>query len=247
MNNIKIVLAFLVGAATGAFATYQFLDKKYEERADEEIESIREFANKRIKEAENRANDNIDYDQPTVIKRRTKADNNYEHTHTDYNSIYKSKEPLSSVAERLHRVPDPVETQRPTDDEPKPVDGDGNILPYIISMEDYSDTHENFDKLNLTYYDEDDTLADENEEIVTDVEATIGFDSLSCFGENDDDKDTIYVRNERLGADFEVNQVHQSYSEMVLGIVKGEEKIKVKRRHENMDCPPKAGRRDEDE
>jgi hypothetical protein len=99
MNNVKIILAFLVGAASGAFATYRFLDKKYEARADEEIESIREFANKRIKEIEARAQDEQNDEPATVVKRRTKADNNYTHTYTDYNSIYKSKEPLSSVAE----------------------------------------------------------------------------------------------------------------------------------------------------
>jgi hypothetical protein len=242
MNNVKIILAFLVGAASGAFATYRFLDKKYEARADEEIESIREFANKRIREIEARAQDEQNDEPATVVKRRTKADNNYTHTYTDYNSIYKTKEPLSSVAERLHHNEEPVEVQHPSDDgpveddyEPKPVDGDGNILPYTITSQAYSESVLNFDKLNLTYYDEDDTLADENEEIVTDVEGTIGFDSLSCFGENDDDKDTIYVRNERMGADFEVNQIHQSYSEVVLGIQKGEEKIKVIRKVKRRD------------
>lgn len=94
-------------------------------------------------------------------------------------------------------------------------------IPYFISSEDYAYGHPEFDKLTLTYYAEDDILADEREEQVDDVERLIGADALDQFGKGaallSDDTDTLYVRNETLSTDYEVVRVYQSYHKVVLG------------------------------
>ena len=94
-------------------------------------------------------------------------------------------------------------------------------IPYFISSEDYAYGRPEFDKLTLTYYAEDDILADEREEQVDDVERLIGADALDQFGKGaallSDDTDTLYVRNETLSTDYEVVRVYQSYHKVVLG------------------------------
>jgi hypothetical protein len=65
----------------------------------------------------------------------------------------------------------------------------------------------------------DDTLSDENEEIISDVSYVIGYDALSSFGDGSDDPDIVYVRNEKLQTDYEVTRLNKSYSETVLGVI----------------------------
>ena len=72
--------------------------------------------------------------------------------------------------------------------------------PYVITPEEFGELDE-YSTASLTYYD-DKILADENDEMVEDVEDTVGFESLSHFGEYEDD--SVYVRNDRLKCDFEI-------------------------------------------
>ena len=52
--------------------------------------------------------------------------------------------------------------------------------------------HDDYDTISLTYY-SDNVLADEDNEIIEDVEGVVGEDSLNHFGEYEDD--AVYVRN----------------------------------------------------
>lgn len=89
--------------------------------------------------------------------------------------------------------------------------------PYVISSSDYELTCLYYDKLNLYYYEEDDVLCDDQEELVTDS-TIISPDALESFGRMSNDKDTVFIRNESLGADFELVRIHGSYAKDVLGI-----------------------------
>lgn len=87
---------------------------------------------------------------------------------------------------------------------------------YPISLQQFdNEANEGFDRLTLYYYEEDDTLADENEEIISNAEEIVG-DSLLYF---DNDDNAIYIRNNKIGALLEVLVVHGSYARDVLGIV----------------------------
>lgn len=87
---------------------------------------------------------------------------------------------------------------------------------YPISLQQFdNEANEGFDRLTLYYYEEDDTLADENEEIISNAEEIVG-DSLLYF---DNDDSAIYIRNNKIGALLEVLVVHGSYARDVLGIV----------------------------
>ena len=109
-----------------------------------------------------------------------------------------------------------------TVEEVNPDDEEGNVVdynfPYVISEESYSEDFLNHDKLQITYYAEDDTLADEQEEIIDDIDALVGYDNLDMKYTSATHPEQIYVRNERIGADYEITINLNSYQELIQGI-----------------------------
>lgn len=84
---------------------------------------------------------------------------------------------------------------------------------YEITLEDFmSDSL--FDKGYLTYYRGDGVLSTESDEMVEDPAYALGESgkNLALY-----DSDTIYIRNTRVGCDYQVDFVSWSYSEEVLG------------------------------
>lgn len=55
-------------------------------------------------------------------------------------------------------------------------------------------------------------LADESDEIVDDIDETVGADFADHFGEYEDD--SVFVRNDRLKCDYEVLRDNRSYSDV---------------------------------
>ena len=67
-----------------------------------------------------------------------------------------------------------------------------------------------YDQICLTYYEGDDTLVEDMSGEILDIDETIGSAALGRFGEHK--VNTVFVRNERLGADYEVVRENASYS-----------------------------------
>lgn len=82
--------------------------------------------------------------------------------------------------------------------------------PYVIGPDLYSEDFHGFDKCVLVYWHGNDMLLTDEQEVM-DIETTIGRSSLEHFGEYE--SDTVFVRNERLGCDFEVLLEEGSYAE----------------------------------
>ena len=72
--------------------------------------------------------------------------------------------------------------------------------PYVISPEEFGDLPD-YEQISLTYF-ADRYLTDDMYELVEDVDNTVGLDSLTHFGEYEDD--SVFVRNDRLKCDFEI-------------------------------------------
>lgn len=85
--------------------------------------------------------------------------------------------------------------------------------PHIISPEEFGDQDE-YDEISLTYY-SDGTVTDDNDRAMSEdeVEETIGKESLTHFGEYEDD--SVFVRNDRLKADYEVLMDQRSYADVL--------------------------------
>lgn len=94
---------------------------------------------------------------------------------------------------------------------------------YIISKEEFGVNAPDNEQEQLTYYEGDDILATNADQIVTEVVATIGDDCLSKFGYGSDNDDIVYIRNEITGCDYEILRTDGKYSEIVLGLGNEEE------------------------
>jgi hypothetical protein len=88
--------------------------------------------------------------------------------------------------------------------------------PYVISKDEFLETFNNHEQLNLTYYSGDSTLADDKDQPIPNVGDAIG-NSLQRFGHGSGDPSVVYVRNEAKEMDFEVLWSQGKYAHEVLG------------------------------
>jgi hypothetical protein len=92
-------------------------------------------------------------------------------------------------------------------------------FPYVITEAEYRIDRPEFEKDSLTYYAGDDTLAEENGNYIPDKNGTAGnHNLLECFGMGSGDDRLLYIRNERVMADFEINLNDGKYTKEVLDV-----------------------------
>lgn len=113
-----------------------------------------------------------------------------------------------------------AETESPEEDEDEE-DGENpqvvmedyqNEPPKVIPLDEYSSLPPYFEFLTYHYFENDDVLIDDGDEIVVDIDRIVG-DALVHFGECDEkDDDTVYVVNGQMGLAIEIERVHSAYS-----------------------------------
>jgi hypothetical protein len=92
-------------------------------------------------------------------------------------------------------------------------------IPYVIHI-DESDEMEGYQKVTLTYYEVDDVLCNERDEIVDpdyERDRLIGERNLNLFGHGSNQADVVYIRNDQLEIVFEVCKSPNSFAEEVHG------------------------------
>lgn len=92
------------------------------------------------------------------------------------------------------------------------------VEPYIIDLEQFSDSEAGVVQEVLIYYEGDDVLATEHGTVATDIPETVGNDWLQSFGKGSMNANVVYVRNEKLGIDYEIYLNDGTYAEEVHGI-----------------------------
>ena len=116
---------------------------------------------------------------------------------------------LSDIAEHIiHRQGYTAPREKPAETTRKEVKGVYN--PYVIAPTDF-DTIDGYEAVSLNYY-EDGVLADDMGNVIEDVDAMVGRDSLTHFGEYEDD--SVHVRNDALKCDFEILRDLRNYSDV---------------------------------
>lgn len=194
MNSKAIpFLTFVLGAAAGSFVTWRYVKDVYEQIAQEEIDSVKEVFLKRERELS-------EAEEP---KQKIAAcyENGQSKTVAD-------KQEIADYAARIQRegyinYSDAASGKKETKK--------AENKPYVISPEEFGEFDE-YEKISLTYY-SNNVLADENDEVIDDVEETIGVDSLTHFGEYEDD--SVFVRNDARKCDYEILLDQRSYAEIV--------------------------------
>ena len=249
MKNIKLLVSFGIGAACGGAIAYILTKKHYEKVANEEIEEVKEHFHDRVVETTKRRldileemgyityssdkkfedfDDENDEELPEINEKREKF--------VDYTSYYESsgenlvgKSSISNKKEEKHiqneendeetEEEDYIELDKEADEALNKSDFEP---PYEISFEEFLENGI-YEKETITYYEKDDTLADENEEIM--ALSDVGEECLGHFVNG-----VVYVRNERLGMDFEILRSPRSYSSYVLGIEEDSQSSRSKKR-----------------
>jgi len=89
--------------------------------------------------------------------------------------------------------------------------------PYVITHDEYFEGALDFNQVTLTYYEGDGVLADDRDQVIEDEEGTAGSSNLLRFGHGSNDRNIVYVRNERLSIDIEILRSDGKYAKEVLG------------------------------
>lgn len=123
-----------------------------------------------------------------------------------------------AVTDALNKtnIPEEVPEEVPEDEKIFPRDPDH---PYIISEHQFMhDGMHSENKEELLYFEGDETLVDDAQTLIPDVEYLVGIVNLHHFGRGARGNDTLYIRNEKTGADYEVIRDKRNFTEVVLGI-----------------------------
>lgn len=237
MNNLgKTLILLVTGALAGSAGTYLYLKKNYDDKMNKECHSMAEYYDKyysdRIETLENRIieleikdkygidlakkEETTDEEAPEDVttskpaKKRAKKQTLEPVASAEYEDIVKTN--YNAISEAHHMEPEvekPVTRKKTvkkktTEESPKG--------PVIIDFDQY--THDRrFEKRIITYLDSEEMFLDGvTNEPIENAEELVGTECTNLdFSE---DGQSVYVRNESIGTDFEVViNVTDSYKE----------------------------------
>lgn len=188
-NGIKLAAAFIFGAGVGVLGTRQYFKLKYEEIANEEIESVKQsmsFRSGHILEE-------------TSIEKPEEFANKVSNAIEDsklYSSIEVAKQE-KIVKEQIEKAK--AEAEHPEDDRSEDI--------FEITEEEYSETELGFEKKTMHYYTDDDMLVNADDGDWTNQEF-----NAECIDKIRDSDDTeLYFRDDANGIDYEVLRIRGAY------------------------------------
>jgi hypothetical protein len=199
---------FAAGAAIGSAVTWKIVKTQYERIVQEELESIKEaFAGNDPAISQEQTDDESDGEDDTAHQinwdelEDLDDDDDEQYAPTEYelntytniaNNYTGEKGGAENMADNVVHVHDVAKE------------------PYIISPYDFGEL-DGYKQIELTYYEGDDTLEDDEYNIINDRDELIGPKALLTFGEYEDD--SVFVRNERLRTDFQILKDYRSYTD----------------------------------
>lgn len=182
------IVTFVVGAAVGSVATWFLVKTKYEQLAQEEIDSVKEVFSRREKkqyvEVDLDKANKEDVKQVAELKEQKNID-------------------IREYAAKLHNE---NYTEYSEIDLVKEIE-----KPYVITPEEFGEI-DGYEVISLVYY-ADKILADDRGELIEDVDEIIGFESLGTFGRYEED--SVFVRNDILKSDYEILKDLRRYDEVI--------------------------------
>lgn len=189
-NLFSKILLFVSGACVGSVVTWKLIEKKYQQIAQEEIDSVKEalgYVNQRTDKLETEEDDEDTKEDVGAARKeieRIVLEQGY-----DYNAVSKKE-----------------------GNDEKEEEESMNEKPYVISPEEFGDC--DYKTVSLTYYN-DDVLTYENGEVIHNIDELVGEGSLDTFGQYE--ADSVFVRNDDLKTDFEILADERNYYEMFMG------------------------------
>ena len=195
ITGAKVMVAFAAGIGCGVLATYTYFSDKYKKIADEEIAAMESiFKSERKKETEKAKEKDESWVNPVInMEKRTNELTNYAQMTESYiSSVPPAENEIEKRIEKMHNDMEELAEK----EHPKEEEGEQYEITYMDWLDDPT-----YDKVTLTYFVGDDTIADEVGH-VDDVGMSIGFELFELFKENESME--TFVRNPALGIDYNV-------------------------------------------
>ena len=98
------------------------------------------------------------------------------------------------------------------------MDNRAGELIYLVSQEEHLENANEFEVVTLTFYDGDQVLVDEKDNVIENMEEAIGHKENLQFGRWSKDPSIVYIRNEAIGVEYEILRSTGKYSVEVLGL-----------------------------
>lgn len=185
-NTLSKLLFFTAGAAIGSAVTWKVLKTKYEQLTREEIESVKEAFSRRQSDELIKEEPDPEDEEPD------EAENTKEYTDVIKENNYVSCE------------------ERKSEEKYEEKEEECNMNePYVIPPDEFDEN--GYETISLYYY-EDGVVATTNDEVIKNVDELIGEESLTHFGEYEDD--SVFVRNDAMRTDFEILRAGEKFSEV---------------------------------
>lgn len=236
-KNLMYITLFALGGTIGVVSARQYYKKIYAEMANSDIQQYKEYALGQVEAIRSEFAMATTVDHPSALTvAEHEAKYPVEKTSPaaqriirDYSAIATKKDIVTVMHERgvvpFDDHPHDDEAEE-SDDEDGEADEELDETPItfdkhdqsirVITFEEFSNEEPNFEKLTLTYYEEDDVLTDERDGVIPEPTNIVGVRAFESFGKGAE-PDVVYVRNNRNSSDFEIIRNHGSFSEIVLG------------------------------
>lgn len=226
MVGLASAFSALAGAAAGYTVAQKRLEKAYEEIVKQEVEAAKEFYGKLYKTDEKYATPEAAVearlgDEAVKALRKYVAGEEVVESIEDLELDDGAIEVVKTTVTRKE-VTRNVFTDARIDEDDDGFDYEREVAmrdsskPYIISHDEFMENTPEFTQVNITYYEGDDTMADQTDKHIDSWEDSISSDNLK-FGHGSKDPNIVYIRNEPLELDFEVVHSDGSYAKEVLG------------------------------
>jgi len=217
---LLVVGVALISAAAGGAAGYQLavrrLNDKYNEQMEEEIERTRTYYESKTKypTPQDAVKDLIGDAAIAAVDHREPTNEELERVvqKLKYNAVEGGVAPPMEFDPRQNVFNGASDEDESFEAE---VASRDRTRPYIISVRENRENEEEYDNVTLTYYRGDDVLCDDKDEPY-DIKY-VGEENLR-FGHRSNDPNAVYVRSERLKANFEILLSTGKYSVEVLGL-----------------------------
>lgn len=204
-STLKGVLIFVLGAAAGSLATWKLIEKKYKDIAQEEIDSVKDtFSKMKKNEYPDKLEDYPDFEE------FDDSDDSYDEEPKPEQKIDRNNKPdIVEYAKILSETGYTNYAERQDKKEKKGVEPVEDERPYVISPDEFGEK-DGYENVTLTYY-ADGVLTDYFDNVISNVDEVVGFDSLDHFGEYEDD--VVFVRNEKMETDYEILRDLRDFNE----------------------------------
>lgn len=247
-KNLQIGVAAALSAAAGGTAGYFFAKKKlrtyYEEIAMKEIEEAKNFYGSLHKKDEDSTPEKV------LAKLHGPGAAEAVKAHRAY--LGQADAPVATEEELM------VEMEEEVVEEATPLTIVNNIFiederefdyekevalrtetePYIITEDEYLEGETEYEQSRLTYYEGDGVLADDEDIPVPDSDSLVGDDHLVRFGHGSRSENVVFVRNDRIQMEFEIERSFGSFTQEVAGfdeddVIKHSDNVRKFRGHDD--------------